>query len=191
MSAVGEAYLAPIARRIHARDGEGVTRMHSYAARAVFRAQRREQLHHLAVYVESDQALPARVEPGYGPRGILDGRVEGDGRVGLEAEEEPPDRAHEEGLERCRGEYASTRLPWLAEGRGNETACAEPDQEREKNAGREEILDPARGVIAHVRGVTAIRNVPSMSGVAAVHVVTGMSRMSSVAGMAGMAGGSP
>src|SRR5215218_7346035 len=121
-SRVGNPDGTAMTRGVDAGDPHEITRADAGAARAIVGGEGGEQLHHLTIDIQGDEALAIRVEPHHGACVVLDRALEGRGRGGLEAEQHAPERADQESLERGRGEDGGAGAPWLAERRGDETA---------------------------------------------------------------------
>src|SRR4051812_24178758 len=114
-SAIVDAHGAAPARGVDVGDAHDVAGTDADAAGAVVRNERSEQLHDLAVDVDGDEPVAIGVEAGHGARIVLDGALEGRGRIGFEAEEEAPDRPDEQRLEGGAAEDRRTEPPGLAE----------------------------------------------------------------------------
>src|SRR5690349_863277 len=121
-SAVVDAHGAAAARSVDLGDAYDVAGTDADAAGAVVRDERGEQLHDLAVDVHGDEPVAVGVEAGHGARVVLDGALEGRGRVRLEAKEEAPDRADEQRLEGGGPEDCGAQPPGLAERLGEQPA---------------------------------------------------------------------
>src|ERR1043166_2161324 len=111
--------------------------------RAILRAERAEQLHHLAVELELDQPLTSGIEVGLGARLLHDRAFQRHGLARFEAEEELPDRAHQEALEGQPAEHRAPGEQRLQEQRAEEeTRRAQAHEEAEEDPRREEAQEP-------------------------------------------------
>ena len=170
---------ATISRGVNARDANNVARADAHAARAFVRGESRQELHDLSIDIQRDQPLAIRVEAHHRSSIVLDRTLQRQSGRGLEAEEHAPERTDEQPLEGGRREESNTSTPRLAERRGDETARAEADEQREENAWREQGHDPSRAVPAGMVSVTGVHRV-SMSSVSVPGVSVCAVRMSTV-----------
>src|SRR5690348_5650148 len=99
-----DRYRARLTSRVYIVDAKSLPSANARAEQAVLWLKRGQDLHHLSVQLQRNDALAVLVERAHGDRFVGDGRLERLRRTGSETHREVPDRGHNDSLEHDRAD---------------------------------------------------------------------------------------